>query len=542
MLQEAVTRAVSAATDASRRPIVGPIVQKKTPLAPGRATVLSIGPQGQIGKKRLKRPSILPRGQRFATEEIRQEAKKTAEVALLAAQMPKQLVVACIGGELAAKQVPDETEQRKLCASVLYRRAGREGGALYNPMKALEVIIQEGKRIEAPGGMALPLSAARAHQLIAEAQRLGEEKGHKWCGHALRDGFKWLVKRMKLQIEIDEDLFESAAPNPSKSKEKRAMAGTLDIKCRLQIEEKAASIQPATPLRFVARSLLAYGWDNSIRVQDMATISPVRDHLEPGKVIAGSVKISKDGAPLSVAAYPEGISGAYDWFEEHEQECIDRGTAFPAWVKPWGSGGKISKSKELTADKAATKAEIRNALEDILMQEPLGLSTEEIKALAIKGHSVHGTPADWARMIGAWPAQPAQEEDSSPCPGFEEGDIRALGWWLRDQNAPEEDDTDKEAQSTAKRRKRGGNMKHMMQIRYTEGEERVGVRAQQLRIRRRLYNWARGCLQAWIKHWGIESWTQLPKGRADLMIMSGGIETTIPQPIEEVKTAKLLLM
>ena len=97
-------------------------------------------------------------------------------------------------------------------------------------------------------------------------------------GAALHAAFKWLVEHLRLEIDLSESVLNAAAPPPGKRPGSRTAAGTLTIAahCQLEYVASAAGVYTLadplvpTPVVLIARSLLAYGWDQSVRVQDMA--------------------------------------------------------------------------------------------------------------------------------------------------------------------------------------------------------------------------------------------------------------------------------
>jgi len=60
--------------------------------------------------------------------------------------------------------------------------------------------------------------------------------------------------------------------------------------------------------------------------------------------VSGRVRLTKNGEPLEVFAPAEGILGRFKWWPAHRDACIARGSAFPAYKRPWGSHGALSKS------------------------------------------------------------------------------------------------------------------------------------------------------------------------------------------------------
>lgn len=268
------------------------------------------------------------------------------------------------------------------------------------------------------------------------------------------------------------------------------------------------------------------------------TVTVRADPLDPSGVSAGHVRLSKRGGSLDVVAPAEGVLGQYEWFAEHLAEVQRRGRAFPLWVKPWGSRGRVSRAAAFTDAAAANEDEVRVALLDILEQPPLRMSAETAKQLKLRGHSLHGSSPDWARLIGEWPSPPSPAMPSGD-PGFSDPSINALGWWLRKGEAQ----PPPQQRGRGRGRGRGSGCQAQpaddsaragsMQLEYCSGDARVGVREQQLRLRRRLMGWARAALKAWTAHWRVD-WWRLPEGRLDLRVLHEPVASVAPRAVPNV--------
>lgn len=123
-------------------------------------TVLQGDQPGQRAR-RARRASVLPRGMKFKSIATKQAMKRIAEAAIMAAELPIEVVVACLGGAASAGQVETEEEQREICAAVLWEKAGRDGGALYAPRKAIETL-----KVRNAGGVA----PCRTRRMFSELQ------------------------------------------------------------------------------------------------------------------------------------------------------------------------------------------------------------------------------------------------------------------------------------------------------------------------------------------------------------------------------------
>ena len=186
-------------------------------------------------------------------------------------------------------------------------------------------------------------------------------------------------------------------------------------------------------VRFITRSLLAAGVDQSVRVSESVQVQLWPDASEPDAVMRGSVERAKDGAPMDIFAPAEGILGPYEWYADHLREVLRRGQVFPLWVKPRGSKGAIALAAGLTTA-VASKSDVRRAAKEILTLPPLRASEAEVKEWAIDGHTAHATPPEWARQLGEHPRLGVQLPPELEM-GFSEADCDALGHWLRDSGA-----------------------------------------------------------------------------------------------------------
>ena len=509
-------------------------------------------PETVAARRKKRRPPVLPRGTRFPTEEERQEARKTAVASSMAERLPRVIRERLLGGERGKAQVPDEAERQAILARILREIAGPEGDALQNAERALEILQVHAEITDAPD-LCLPISSGLAHKLVHQEHTRAVEaaaggQGGTTAGGALRSAFIWLRDKLNLDIDLDTSVLDAAAPAAAKRKTWRAAAGTLPIAalCQLEFVAFTPGGHPTPPLVFTARSLLAFGWSQSVRVQDMVRTKLITDPYEPHTVMHGSTSVSKDGNPLLLYAPASGILGPYTWYSNHLAEVNTMGRTFPAWAKWWGSGGNVSKCTEYTTPHVqSTKMEIRQALKDILSLPPLSLTGAEIASLSIQGHSCHGTPSDWSRVIGPNPTPYFPTMPGEIFAGFGEPEANALGHWLRDANSPEA-----QAQQAARpkpgRKARGDAgrtaarlpsdptlapgapaLNGEMVLRYTQGESREGERAVQLRLRRRLIEWASRALAHWCATHDT-TWCSLPRGRADISVLTAPPASILP--------------
>ena len=500
--------------------------------------------------RRKRRAPILPRGTVFASEDERQAARKEAVALALATRLPHTVRFRLLGGAQGELQVPDPGERELILARILRGIGGPQGDALQKAERALEVLHAHAELTGQPE-LCLPVSNILAHQLINdEHQRALDEgkgaQGGSTAGEALRASFVWLKSHLNLEIDLDAAVVAAAAPGQGKRKSWRAAAGTLPMAAHCQLEYIAASTQPSIlkPTRTIARSLLAFGWDHSVRVQDMARTKPILDTLDPDTVMHGWTTYSKDGSPLHFHAPATGLLGQYTWYPEHLREVNSLGRTFPMWAKVWGSGSLLAKATVFHPVAQATKKEIRQALMEILSLPPLSLTEAEICDLAITGHSCHGTFSDWGRAIGPSPIPYFAHPPDEVFLGFTDPDANALGHWLRDANAkapPESQPppgrgrgrgaaaaargagTGRRAAVAPGAPATAGEMVYL----YTTGDGRVGERETQLRVRARLMAWASRSLAAWCELHGV-TWYALPRMRQDLSILSRDPATVQP--------------
>jgi hypothetical protein len=259
----------------------------------------------------------------------------------------------------------------------------------------------------------------------------------------------------------------------------------------------------------------------------------------------------KDGEPCDLFSSCEGVSGPLPWLREHALEAQEiarelgqKCYAFPAWEKPRGSKGRISLSTGW-ARGAASKEDIRAAQQEVAAMPPYCMPLEawgkKAGGLNLTGHSQHGSEPDWAKKVGPWPtALPYARRlpaDLQPPRGFLKEERRALGHWLREQNG-EMPSASECAEVLRKRRERGeagtgipsgSPARQDMEDRYAAGEGRVGERAEQLRLRRRMALYARAAVEHWCAYHRVP-WWRLPKGRADLDILEMPPERVPPCP------------
>ena len=155
---------------------------------------------------------------------------------------------------------------------------------------------------------------------------------------------------------------------------------------------------------------------------------------------------------------------------------------------------------------------------ELLTIPPLALTPDTVKSLHITAHTMHGTLCDWMTTIGEWPTVLA-DVASPGCGDYELGfsppEIDATGNWLS-RDATE---SDAKAAPPPKGGKKPSRAKQEMRDRYSSGEGREGLRARQLRTRRRAFAFVRRALMAWQLHWGV-SWLRMPPGHESKRILA----------------------
>ena len=265
------------------------------------AAAAAPGAEVDTAKVRKRRPPILPRGQRFATEQERQQARREVLALRVASALPVSLQVELLGGENGLRQVPEPAMREEILTRIVTRHAGPQGDALLTAEFALQVLRDEAERSGASDELCMPVSSVLAHRLLLEVQKA--PGGSAASGERLLKGMTWLHEKFKLLIDLDPAVVGPAVPPPGSGKRApRGKAGTLPLQATMTLETIAADPRPSQA-RFIARSLLAFGLDQSVRVQDMARVKVRRDRYTPDTVSSGTtVTASKDGTVLDLSA------------------------------------------------------------------------------------------------------------------------------------------------------------------------------------------------------------------------------------------------
>jgi hypothetical protein len=425
-------------------------------------------------------------------------------------------------GDDGLTQVISRRERADAAARIIQHKGGPDGDGLAEARKTLAVLRAEAERINSPDVYCQPISSLLAHTLIRReylqgiANGEGKALGGQSRGDNFRSSLQWLQTHLKLRIDLDPAVIDSAAP---KAKEiagaGQVKAGTLSPAMMLQLELIAAGLPrsdlpaPDSLLVFYARSILAFGVLCSLRMQDMDEIELVqRDETNPDTVIRGRVRLTKNGEPLELYAPAEGLLGPLSWWPTHLSRVIALGSPFPDYIRPWGSAGQLAASPGFTARGKLAHDRIPDLTKQLLMLAPLRMSAEELKELGIRGHSYHGTFADWATTIGEWPSLFVAQNAGSPYElGFSANDLDLFGNWLSRNQTTEGAANQASPDAGA------------MRLRYARGHGRSGLRERQLDTRLRLIRIVRCAYDGWTQLHG-KSWLHLPRGADAKYILS----------------------
>lgn len=500
----------------------------------------------------------------FSSTKERETFLVTEEVEALLPLLPEQVCVAMLGGALGMAQVPSDERRVALLRAAFAKSAGLEGARVkglramlcaVRTYAATELHLPDRKKADAA---CFPMSATLVATVIADAdvkartRGSGSQKGAT-VGHKLRETFIYAAEKLLWPIEVPRVVLNAAAPKPTLLK--RSKAGTLPLGAKCQLEHLArggpidgVSAEAGRVCTFYARSLLAAGIDQSLRVAEGARIELCADPEDPGGVMYGHAYVGKDGAPMDVYAPAEGFLGRYQWYAEHLAECVKGGQVFPLWEKPRGSRGVIHKAGGIDWSAAAPKPDIRVGLKQLLQLPPLALLDEEVRDMNIQGHTGHTSEPEWGRCLGQFPSLvniesvPSEEFECLKI-GFSDRDIDALGHWMRNANSKAEA-TASEAASAAQpadaRRAaaiaslpgKGASKGAMRNYYGAAGADptRFSERYTQIRVRQRLVRTVRTKIEMYLKAKGAANWTALPRGQADLAILCPEAATGPAQP------------
>ena len=455
-----------------------------------------------------------------------------------------------LGGDRGLSQVRDPDARDRQIERILSARAGTDGASVANVRHLLrDIRVYAAEKLgcatsEAADAACFPMSSALAHEIIAHAHArassaaAGSQKGST-VGARTRDVLIFAAERLLWPIDVPRVALEAAAPKAVTAKREKAGAIPLAGKCQLEYFADGNGLEGLTPsartaCRFYARSFLAAGVDQSVRIAEGARVELWADEEDPLHVMRGHAFLGKDGSPLDLYAPAEGFLGAYDWWPEHLVACAGA-IAFPAWEKPWGSKGAISKAGALKLFAVASKADIRAAFKHLLSLPPLSYTEDELKEMNLQGHSAHASPPEWARCIGENPSLPppasfaGADLAAALAAGFTDRDIDALGHWMRDAGAKNEASVSEAVltATTAVARKAAavaalpGKAASRGKMRNYYGQAgasstRFSERFTQLRVRQRLIHTVRALI-------GGRVWHSLPRGPRDMQLLRGSL-------------------
>ena len=216
------------------------------------------------------------------------------------------------------------------------------------------------------------------------------------------------------------------------------------------------------------------------RLNDALNAVTWADPAHPMVIFGRTTTRSKDGMALDLFAPAEGWLGPLDRWPAHAAEMAARGGSCPDFS---ASGPKIATATTLKPG-VLPRGKVMPAVKAVCAMQPLGMGAVEFDELLLTFHGFHGAGADLVRYLSSLPGY-----------DFSEGDIRAIGHWLRDKNAPQEQVTRAGRHTVGAANQRGD-----MAMRYTSGVGRIGERAEQLALRARLVAAVRGALAAYGRH------------------------------------------
>jgi hypothetical protein len=438
----------------------------------------------------------------FATHGDRRLFKQQVAVFTLIRALPARSLEGGVLGSEARCDIPDAEQRRRLVARVVSQKAGPEGANAAGALAAWKLL--EAARERAGAAEALPARAAFVAAVIerermrAALQAKGS-RGGVTCAERARKGLLFLQQVCCLPVAAEGQLARAAAePDAQPAAQPRRHAASLPLCIQMQLEHVAADATWSVA-RVVARCFLAAAFAHNTRVNDALNAKLFAD--ESGQVIRGQTTVrSKDGLPLNLYAPAEGYLGEWTWWRAHAAEMVSRPHAMPDFDATAAKGPYAARA---LLDGVMPPAKALPALRALCAAAPLRMTATEFAALAITGHSIHGTGADMARYVGA---------DG----GFAEGDARALGHWLRDRNAPAAAPV---ARGGGARPAGAANAREDMERRYTQGAGRRGEEAEQLRVRCRLVQVVRDGLARFGRPWwelprDLSSWDVLIPGAA----------------------------
>ena len=477
-------------------------------------------------REAMKACKVPPRPQGgFVSGDAREKAWIDAGATALAARLPPETRLRIAGGQDAVDQVGGMRQLDVIAGANLRENAGSDGHKLFAAIKWCAFFEAFAEAMQQPAWpVRTPLTwlAVNSEHERATAAGKGSRGGGTVGAHA-RDMMVFM-HNIRLPVEVDKVLLRSAAPPAAPAGGNTdGSAGPLLIEHKCQFEAVARGAQ-RTPQRWWARSLLLGGVDVALRCADGVRLKIALEEDPTFGIITVVDAVvptsrSKDGLPIQAFAPAEGLLGPYAWAREHVADMHALGQAFPAWEGPWGAQKDFSKATGVTRF-VVGKPKIVVAIRGLLKMEPLCATDDELRALAISGHSMHDTAPDWSATIGEWPSFPFELEEADKA-GFSSPQVGLIGNWLRLKGRlhdvrPEGDAA--RAAATGEGRPAGApNRRGEQHGRYTRGENREGARTQQLRLRGRLTRIVRAVIEHAVGD--VSKWTGLPRGGASKRLL-----------------------
>ena len=417
----------------------------------------------------------------------------------LMAEVPPHLFTFVLG-EGAEVDVPSSEERKALVMAAISAKAGPEGQAAHQALRSWRLLQQAAKSagrsaFGLPCGRALLAAIVKREGNRAVAAATGSQGGAT-VASSIKAGFEALKECLLLPIDTSSMLVEAAAaPPPTADGSRRSVKQSASAPACVQLHfETLARLPRWSPLRVFVREVLCKAIVQHTRLNDALNAVTWADPRHPMVIFGRTTTRSKDGMALDLFAPAKGWLGPLDWWPAHAAEMAARGGSCPDFS---ASGPKIATATTLKPG-VLPRGKVLPAVKAVCAMQPLGMGARKFDELSLTFHGFHGAGADLVRYLSSLPGY-----------DFSEGDIRAIGHWLRDKNAPQEQVTRAGRHTVGAANQRGD-----MAMRYTSGVGRIGERAEQLALRARLIAAVRGALAAYGRHWTtlprtLEAWSVL---------------------------------
>ena len=439
--------------------------------------------------------------------EEREEAHSWKHATALAGALPESCIVQLLGGPEAVAQVPCARERVDIAVSAIRRRGGPDGAGsrlALVALRTLELMVPDG----VPPIPATPAFVAACKRRVDAAARIkyaGRKQGGATAVERFHAGIFALGDKKKgLGLDICTDgLIVIMAVDKFVPKH-RDQAATLPVQLLLRACNAARVTTPFSEHEFallanggssspeeLAESLkkrmrvllhrhtarvIVLAWSFGLRFKHMQRFTPCVDEADPGGVMAGRTSLAKDGEPLDVFAPAMDLLGKIDWYREFVTDFAAYGNrAFPGFTAEWSHAGEVDHALTITGG-LATDASSRKGL-----GIACGVSEDELKALGVSWHSLHGSMADDGSVLATVPISGYVVTHDM---------LRCLGWWRR--NARQNVDAAAAASDAGVIAARARDFSVSvglpstlgeMLIRYSSGPGRNGVRARAIAAR-----------------------------------------------------------